>query len=86
MLLGTALLNGLGVSLPILFVGAVFLATRIAIEERLMNKRFPDEYARYASACRVSFPASGCTAGRTDWRHCLRRHCDLPVMPARSAA
>ena len=47
MLLGTALLNGLGVSLAILFVGAIFLATRIAIEERLMNKRFPDEYARY---------------------------------------
>ena len=39
--------NGLGVSLAILFVGAFFLATRIAIEERLMNKRFPDEYARY---------------------------------------
>jgi Phospholipid methyltransferase len=47
MLLGTALLNGLGVSLAILFVGAVFLATRIAIEERLMNKRFSDEYAHY---------------------------------------
>jgi hypothetical protein len=51
-----------------------------------MNKRFPDEYVRYASACRVSFPASGCTAGRTDWPHCLRRHYDLPVMPVRSAA
>jgi hypothetical protein len=24
-----------------------------------VNKRFPDEYVRYASACRVSFPASG---------------------------
>jgi protein-S-isoprenylcysteine O-methyltransferase Ste14 len=47
MLLGTALLNGLGVSLAILVVGTVFLATRIPIEERLMSNTFPDEYARY---------------------------------------
>jgi protein-S-isoprenylcysteine O-methyltransferase Ste14 len=47
MLLGTVLLNGLGVSLSLLVVGAVFLAIRIPIEERLMNKTFPDEYARY---------------------------------------
>lgn len=47
MLLGTMLLNGLGASLAILFVGAVFLATRIPIEERLMIKAFPDEHARY---------------------------------------
>jgi protein-S-isoprenylcysteine O-methyltransferase Ste14 len=47
MLLGTVLLNGLGVSLAFLVVGAVFLATRIPIEERLMSKTFPDEYARY---------------------------------------
>jgi protein-S-isoprenylcysteine O-methyltransferase Ste14 len=40
MLLGTALLNGLGVSLAILIVGTVFLATRIPIEERLMSKAF----------------------------------------------
>lgn len=47
MLLGTVLLNGLGVSLVLLVVGAVVLATRIPIEERLMSKTFPDEYARY---------------------------------------
>jgi protein-S-isoprenylcysteine O-methyltransferase Ste14 len=47
MLLGTVLLNGLGVSLAVLVVGAVVLATRIPIEERLMTKTFPDEYARY---------------------------------------
>jgi len=47
MLLGTVLLNGLGVSLVFLIVGAVFLATRIPIEERLMGETFPDEYARY---------------------------------------
>jgi protein-S-isoprenylcysteine O-methyltransferase Ste14 len=47
MLLGTVLLNGVGVSLELLVVGAVFLATRIPFEERLMNDTFPDEYARY---------------------------------------
>jgi protein-S-isoprenylcysteine O-methyltransferase Ste14 len=47
MLLGTVLLNGLGASLGLLLVGAVILATRIPVEERLMSKTFPDEYARY---------------------------------------
>jgi protein-S-isoprenylcysteine O-methyltransferase Ste14 len=47
MLLGTLLLNGLGASLASLVVGAVFLATRVPIEERLMTKAFPDEHARY---------------------------------------
>jgi protein-S-isoprenylcysteine O-methyltransferase Ste14 len=47
MLLGTVLLNGLGVSLGLLVVGGVFLAVRIPIEERLMNKTFPEAYARY---------------------------------------
>jgi protein-S-isoprenylcysteine O-methyltransferase Ste14 len=47
MLLGTVLLNGLGGSLALLVVGAAVLATRIPIEERLMSKTFPDEYARY---------------------------------------
>jgi protein-S-isoprenylcysteine O-methyltransferase Ste14 len=47
MLLGTVLLNGLGVSLALLLVGAGVLATRIPIEERLMSRTFPDEYARY---------------------------------------
>jgi protein-S-isoprenylcysteine O-methyltransferase Ste14 len=46
MLLGTALLNGLGVSLGFLLIGAAFLGLRIPIEERLMSKTFPDEYAR----------------------------------------
>jgi protein-S-isoprenylcysteine O-methyltransferase Ste14 len=47
MLLGTVLLNGLGVSLALLVVGVAVLVTRIPIEERLMSKTFPDEYARY---------------------------------------
>jgi protein-S-isoprenylcysteine O-methyltransferase Ste14 len=47
MLLGTVLLNGIGASLAFLIIGAAVLATRIPIEERLMSKTFPDEYARY---------------------------------------
>jgi protein-S-isoprenylcysteine O-methyltransferase Ste14 len=47
MLLGSVLLNGLGTSLAFLVVGAIVVATRIPIEERLMGKTFPDEYARY---------------------------------------
>jgi protein-S-isoprenylcysteine O-methyltransferase Ste14 len=47
MLLGTVLLNGLGASLALIVVGSAVLATRVPIEERLMNKTFPDEYARY---------------------------------------
>lgn len=47
MLLGTALLNGLGDSLVLLAVGGVFLGTRIPVEEGLMSTRFPDEYSRY---------------------------------------
>jgi len=47
MLLGTVLLNGLGASLALLVVGAAILVTRIPVEERLMSKTFPDEYARY---------------------------------------
>jgi protein-S-isoprenylcysteine O-methyltransferase Ste14 len=47
MLVGTVLLNGLGVSLEVLVVGAVFIATRIPAEERLMSNSFPVEYARY---------------------------------------
>lgn len=47
MLLGSVLLNGLGRWLAFLAVGAVVVATRIPIEERLMEKTFPDAYARY---------------------------------------
>jgi protein-S-isoprenylcysteine O-methyltransferase Ste14 len=47
MLLGTVLLNGLGASLALLVVGAVILVVRIPVEERLMSKTFPEEYARY---------------------------------------
>jgi protein-S-isoprenylcysteine O-methyltransferase Ste14 len=47
MLLGTVLVNGLGLSLAFLAIGAVVVAARIPIEERLMSKTFPDEYARY---------------------------------------
>ena len=47
MLLGTVLLSGLGASLALIVVGLAVLATRIPIEERLMSKTFPGEYARY---------------------------------------
>jgi protein-S-isoprenylcysteine O-methyltransferase Ste14 len=47
MLIGTVLLNGLGASVLLLVVGAGVLAVRIPIEERLMSKTFPEEYARY---------------------------------------
>ena len=47
MILGTVLLNGLGLSLAFLVVGAAIVATRIPIEERLMTTAFPDEYERY---------------------------------------
>jgi protein-S-isoprenylcysteine O-methyltransferase Ste14 len=47
MLIGTALLNGLGASLLLLVVGVAVVATRIPIEERLMTKTFPDQYAWY---------------------------------------
>jgi protein-S-isoprenylcysteine O-methyltransferase Ste14 len=49
MLLGTVLLNGLGVSLIFLVIGATVIATRIPVEERLMSKTFPEQYARYRS-------------------------------------
>jgi protein-S-isoprenylcysteine O-methyltransferase Ste14 len=45
--IGTVLLNGLGASLLFLVAGAAVVATRIPIEERLMSKTFPDQYARY---------------------------------------
>jgi protein-S-isoprenylcysteine O-methyltransferase Ste14 len=47
MMLGTVLLNGLGASLALLAIGAAILVPRIPVEERLMSKTFPDEYARY---------------------------------------
>lgn len=47
MLVGTALVNGLGAPLGFLVVGAAFLAPRIRIEERAMSQAFPDEYERY---------------------------------------
>jgi protein-S-isoprenylcysteine O-methyltransferase Ste14 len=47
MLVGTVLLNGLGASIVFLAIGAAVVATRIPIEERLMTKTFPEQYARY---------------------------------------
>lgn len=47
MLLGTVLLNGLGSSVLFLVVGIAVVATRIPVEERLMSRTFPAEYARY---------------------------------------
>jgi len=47
MVLGSVLLNGLGRGLAFLVVALVVVATRIPIEERLMEKTFPGEYASY---------------------------------------
>jgi len=47
MLLGTVLLNGFGPALVALAVGAAVLVMRIPVEERLMSRTFPDEFARY---------------------------------------
>jgi len=47
MVVGTVLVNGLGSSLGWLVIAAVFLATRIPTEERLMRETFPDAYRRY---------------------------------------
>jgi len=47
MLLGTALLNGLGTLVLVPLVGAALWATRVPVEERLMSATFPEEYARY---------------------------------------
>ena len=47
MLLGTALLVGLGHLLVALPVGLVFIEIRVHIEERLMLATFPEPYARY---------------------------------------
>jgi protein-S-isoprenylcysteine O-methyltransferase Ste14 len=47
MVLGSVLLTGLGSSLAFLLVAAIVVATRIPIEERLMEKTFPGEYADY---------------------------------------
>jgi protein-S-isoprenylcysteine O-methyltransferase Ste14 len=47
MLVGSVLLNRFGVSLLFLVVGTAVVATRIPIEERLMTKTFPEQYASY---------------------------------------
>jgi protein-S-isoprenylcysteine O-methyltransferase Ste14 len=47
MLLGTALLNGLGAWIGLPLVGAVVFTTRVPIEEGLMSKTFPDDYEHY---------------------------------------
>jgi protein-S-isoprenylcysteine O-methyltransferase Ste14 len=47
MVVGTVLVNGLGSSLAFLVIAAVFLGSRIPVEERLMSETFPDAYDRY---------------------------------------
>ena len=47
MLVGSALLNGLGGWVVLILVGVALCATRVPIEERLMSKTFPGEYERY---------------------------------------
>jgi protein-S-isoprenylcysteine O-methyltransferase Ste14 len=47
MILGTVLLNGFGPALVALVVATAVFGTRIPIEERLMSRTFPEEYARY---------------------------------------
>lgn len=47
MLLGTALVDGLGRWLAVIAVVSVVLAAKIHDEERLLSEAFPGEYARY---------------------------------------
>ncbi len=47
MLLGTALLNGLGGWIAALLLAFAIAATRVHAEERLMTRTFPGEYERY---------------------------------------
>lgn len=47
MLLGTALLNGVGVLISLPVVGVAAFSIRVSIEERLMVQTFPDDYRRY---------------------------------------
>ena len=47
MLLGTALLNGLGGWIGALLLGVVVLGTRVHAEEQLMARTFPGDYERY---------------------------------------
>jgi protein-S-isoprenylcysteine O-methyltransferase Ste14 len=47
MVLGSVLLNGLGASLVLLVAVGMVLISRVPVEERLMEKTFPDEYPRY---------------------------------------
>ena len=47
MVVGTVLVNGLGSSVGFLVIAAVFLGSRIPVEERLMRTTFPEAYSRY---------------------------------------
>jgi protein-S-isoprenylcysteine O-methyltransferase Ste14 len=47
MLLGTALLNGLGFWIGLPIVGVAVFAARVHIEEGLMSQTFPQDYERY---------------------------------------
>ena len=59
MLLGTALLNGLGAAIGLPLVGALVFGTRVPIEERLMSATFPDEYPRYRARVPALIPGLG---------------------------
>jgi hypothetical protein len=82
MLLGTLLVNGLGVSLALLGVAAVFLVTRIPIEERLMSRTFPTSTLATANACLASSPASTGCADRTEGA--VEVHAHRRIAPTRS--
>jgi protein-S-isoprenylcysteine O-methyltransferase Ste14 len=47
MLVGTALLGGVGRWAVVLAVGMVYAAAKIRAEERLLGAEFPDDYPRY---------------------------------------
>jgi protein-S-isoprenylcysteine O-methyltransferase Ste14 len=47
MLVGTALLGGVGRWAVVLAVGVVFAAVKIRAEERLLGAEFPEDYPRY---------------------------------------
>ncbi|HEY0409015.1 MAG TPA: isoprenylcysteine carboxylmethyltransferase family protein [Candidatus Dormibacteraeota bacterium] len=66
MLVGTALLGGVGRWAVVLAVGVVYAAVKIRAEERLLGAEFPEDYPRYRERVPQLVPASTGWAGRGD--------------------